>query len=165
MVQSGAKWGLVVDAAQMQPSSFLTGEFRHTLDDRGRVAIPVRFRGRLAPGATISRWLDGCLGLFPQDVWNELATKLQALPVTSTRGREFGRFMSSGAVEVELDRQGRVLIPGYLREYAGIGEGEVVVVGALSRLELWAPSAWEPYRSRIEDEPEALAEHLADLGI
>jgi MraZ protein len=72
--------------------------------------------------------------------------------------------MSSGAVEVELDRQGRVLVPIYLREYAGI-EGDVVVVGALNRLELWAPSAWQPYRAKIEDEPEALAEHLADLGI
>ena len=73
--------------------------------------------------------------------------------------------MSSGAVEVELDKQGRVLVPSYLREYAGITEGEVVVVGALNRLELWAPSAWQPYRAQIEDEPEALAEHLADLGI
>ena len=73
--------------------------------------------------------------------------------------------MSSGAVEVELDRQGRVLVPQYLREYAGIGEGEVVVVGALNRLEIWSPAAWQPYRAKIEDEPEALAEHLADLGI
>jgi len=149
----------------MDRSTFLTGEFRHTLDDRGRVAVPARFRARLAEGATLSRWLDKCLGLFPHDEWNELATKLQALPSTNPRVREFARFMSSGAVEVELDRQGRVLVPGYLRQYAGIGEGEVVVVGALNRLEIWAPSAWEPYRAKIEDEPEALAEHLADLGI
>ena len=73
--------------------------------------------------------------------------------------------MSSGAVEVELDRQGRVLIPGYLREYADLTLSEVVVVGALNRLELWAPTRWQPYRDQIEDEPEALAEHLADLGI
>jgi len=146
-------------------SSFLTGEFRHALDDRGRVAVPARFRARLAEGATLSRWLDRCLGLFPQDEWSELATKLQALPLTNPRAREFARFMSSGAVEVGLDRQGRVLVPSYLREYAGLGEGEVVVVGALNRLEIWAPSAWQPYRSKIEDEPEAMAEHLADLGI
>ncbi len=149
----------------MQPSSFLTGEFRHTLDDRGRVAVPVRFRARLAEGATLARWLDSCLGLFPADEWNALATKLQALPLTNPRAREFARFMSSGAVEVELDRQGRVLVPGYLRDYSGITEGEVVVVGALNRLEIWAPAAWLPYRSKIEDDPEALAEHLADLGI
>jgi len=149
----------------MQPTSFLTGEFRHTLDDRGRVAVPVRFRGRLAEGATLARWLDRCLGLFPADEWNELAAKLRALPLTNPSAREFARFMSSGAVEVELDRQGRVLVPGYLRDYAGITEGEVVVVGALNRLEIWAPAAWLPYRSKIEDQPEALAEHLADLGI
>ncbi|HEX6140411.1 MAG TPA: division/cell wall cluster transcriptional repressor MraZ [Candidatus Limnocylindria bacterium] len=149
----------------MERTPFLTGEFRHTLDDRGRIAVPARFRQRLGQGATLARWLDRCLGLFPQDEWEELAAKLRSLPLTNPRAREFARFMSSGAVEVELDRQGRVLVPGYLREYAGIGDGEVVVVGALNRLELWAPSAWQPYRTRIENEPEALAEHLADLGI
>jgi MraZ protein len=149
----------------MQPSSFLTGEFRHTLDDRSRVAVPVRFRTRLAEGATLARWLDKCLGLFPRDEWEELAAKLRALPITNANAREFGRFMSSGAVDVELDKQGRVLVPGYLREYAGLSEGEVVVVGALNRLEIWSPAAWLPYRARIEDAPEALAEHLADLGI
>jgi MraZ protein len=149
----------------MQPSSFLTGEFRHTLDDRSRVAVPVRFRTRLAQGATLARWLDKCLGLFPHDEWEELAAKLRALPLTNPNAREFARFMSSGAVEVELDKQGRILVPGYLREYAGLSEGEVIVVGALNRLEIWAPAAWLPYRSKIEDEPEALAEHLADLGI
>ena len=149
----------------MDRTSFLTGEFRHALDDRGRVAVPVRFRPRLSQGATLARWLDGCLAIFPADAWEELAEKLQALPTTNAAARQFGRFMSSGAVEVELDKQGRVLVPSYLREYAGIESGEVVVVGALNRLEIWAPSAWQPYRSKIEDEPEALAEHLADLGI
>lgn len=149
----------------MERASFLTGEFRHALDDRGRVAIPVRFRPRLAAGATLARWLDGCLAVFPADAWSELAGKLQALPTTNAAARQFGRFMSSGAVEVELDRQGRLLVPGYLRSYAGLELGELVVVGALNRLEIWAPSRWQPYRSQIEDEPEALAEHLADLGI
>jgi len=149
----------------MQPSAFLTGEFRHTLDDRSRVAVPVRFRTRLAQGATLARWLDRCLGLFPHDEWEELAAKLRALPQTNPNAREFARFMSSGAVEVELDKQGRILVPSYLREYAGLSEGEVIVVGALNRLEIWAPAAWLPYRSRIEDAPEALAEHLAGLGI
>ncbi len=149
----------------MDRASFLTGEFRHALDDRGRVAVPVRFRGRLAQGATLSRWLDGCLAVFPAETWDDLAARIQALPTTNANARQFGRFMSSGAVEVELDRQGRVLVPSYLREYAGLSLGEVVVVGALNRLEIWAPSRWTPYRSQIEGEPEALAEHLADLGI
>jgi MraZ protein len=150
---------------ERERTAFLTGEFRHALDDRGRVAIPARFRTRLGQGATLARWLDGCLAIFPGDAWDELAAKLQALPTTNAAARQFGRFMSSGAVDVELDKQGRVLVPSYLREYAGLEAGEVVVVGALNRLEIWAPSAWQPYRSKIEDEPEVLAEHLADLGI
>ncbi|MCC6618714.1 MAG: division/cell wall cluster transcriptional repressor MraZ [Chloroflexi bacterium] len=149
----------------MDRQSFLTGEFRHALDDRGRIAVPVRFRPRLAQGATLSRWLDGCLAIFPAETWEELAVKLQGLPTTNAAARQFGRFMSSGAVEVELDRQGRVLVPGYLREYAGLNGGEVVVVGALNRLEIWSADKWQPYRTGIEERPEALAEHLADLGI
>jgi MraZ protein len=149
----------------MDRGTFLTGEFRHTLDDRGRVAIPARFRARLERGATLARWLDGCLALFPQDEWEGLASRIAALPLTNARAREFARFMSSGASDVELDRQGRVLVPAYLRTYAGVTEGEVVVVGALNRLEVWAPETWATYRSRIEDQPEALAEHLAELGI
>jgi MraZ protein len=149
----------------MAQTSFLTGEYRHALDDRGRIAIPMRFRGRLAEGATLARWLDRCLGVFPAEEWSVLAEKLRALPMTNPNAREFARFMSSGAVDVELDRQGRLLVPSYLREYAGLTEGEVVVVGALNRLEIWAPSAWQPYRTRIEDAPEELAAHLQDLGI
>ena len=149
----------------MERATFLTGEFRHALDDRGRVAVPVRFRPRLAEGATLARWLDGCLAIFPGPEWDDLATKIRALPLTNPRAREFARFMSSGAVEVDLDRQGRVLVPSYLRQYAAIESGEVVVVGALNRLELWSPARWTPYRSQIEEQPEALAEHLSDLGI
>jgi transcriptional regulator MraZ len=149
----------------LERTPFLTGEYRHALDDRGRIAVPARFRLRLAEGATLTRWLDECLAVFPRDAWAELAEKLRSLPLTSTQAREFARFMASGAVEVELDRQGRLLVPGYLRTYAALQPGEVIVVGVLNRLELWAPSAWEPYRSRIEDAPEALAEQLQDLGI
>lgn len=149
----------------MERTSFLTGEYRHALDDRGRVAVPARFRGRLADGVTLTRWLDSCVAVFPREAWEELAEKLRALPVSSPDARQFGRFMASGAVEVELDRQGRVLVPGFLRAYAGLEPGEVIVVGALNRLEIWSPSAWEPYRSRIEGAPEALAEQLQDLGI
>ncbi len=150
----------------MDRAAAFTGEFRHSLDERGRVAVPIRFRARLAAGATLARWLDGCLGLFPQDEWLSLSEKIAALPVTNSQARAFARFMFSGAVEADLDRQGRILVPGYLREYAGIAPGgEVLVVGAHSRIELWSADAWQGYRSRIEGEPEALAEHLAGLGI
>ena len=150
----------------MDRAAAFTGEFRHSLDERGRVAVPVRHRPRLAAGATLARWLDGCLGLFPQDEWTALSEKIAGLPVTNSQARAFARFMFSGAVETELDRQGRLLVPGYLREYAGLEPGgEVLVVGAHSRIELWSAAAWQGYRSTIESEPEALAEHLAGLGI
>ena len=150
----------------MDRATSFTGEFRHSLDERGRVAIPARFRPRLAAGATLARWLDGCLGLFPQEEWVALSEKIAGLPVTNQPARAFARFMFSGAVETELDRQGRVLVPSYLRDYAGVAAGgDVVVVGAHSRIELWSPQAWESYRSGIEGQPEALAEHLAGLGI
>jgi MraZ protein len=148
----------------MERASFLTGEFRHALDDRGRVAIPIRFRPRLAQAPTLSRWLDGCLAVFPAEEWQALATKLADLSSGDSQARQFARFMGSGAVEVELDRQGRVLVPGYLRDYAGLQVGEVMVVGALNRLEIWSLARWQPYREQIEGQPEALAEHLTDLG-
>ena len=149
----------------MERTSFLTGEYRHTLDDRGRVAVPARFRTRLAEGVTLTRWLDSCVAVFPREAWEELAEKLRGLPLSSADARQFGRFMSSGAVDEELDRQGRVLVPGFLREYGSLQAGEVVVVGSFNHLEIWAPAAWEPYRSKIEEKPETLAEHLQDLGI
>jgi MraZ protein len=149
----------------VERTPFLTGEYRHALDDRGRIAVPARFRTRLSQGATLTRWLDSCIAVYPRDAWAELAEKLRGLPLTSTSAREFARFMSSGAVDVELDKQGRLLVPSFLRSYAGLEPGEVVVVGALNRLEIWTPTAWEPYRARIENAPEALAEQLQDLGI
>jgi MraZ protein len=149
----------------LERTPFLTGEYRHALDDRGRVAVPARFRPRLSAGATITRWLDTCVAVYPRDAWEELADKLRALPLTNAQARQFARFMASGAVDAELDKQGRLLVPQYLRSYAGLETGEVVVVGALNRLEIWTPGAWEPYRGRMEDEPEALAEQLQDLGI
>jgi MraZ protein len=149
----------------VERSAFLTGEYRHALDDRGRVAVPARFRTRLAEGTTLTRWLDSCIAVYPRDAWEELAEKLRALPLTNPQAREFARFMASGAVEAELDKQGRLLVPQYLRQYAALEPGEVVVVGALNRLEIWSAAAWEPYRGRMENAPEALAEQLQDLGI
>jgi MraZ protein len=149
----------------VERTGFLIGEYRHALDDRGRVAVPSRFRQRLSGGATITRWLDACVAVYPRDAWEELAEKLRALPLSNPQAREFARFMASGAVDAELDKQGRLLVPQYLRTYAGLETGEVVVVGALNHLEIWSASALDPYRGRMEDQPEAVAEKLQDLGI
>jgi MraZ protein len=140
-----------------------TGEYRHTVDEKGRVAVPARFRAQLAGGAFVSRWIDGCLGIFPRTDWDALAARVASLPVTDPGARVFGRFLFGGAIEAELDRQGRVLLPSYLRDWAGL-EGEAVVVGARDHAEIWAPARWDEVRRELDD-PTKLAARLADLGI
>ena len=140
-----------------------TGEYRHTIDEKGRLAIPARFRPDLAPGATVSKWIDGCAALFPKADWDVLAAKTAALPVTDQGSRTFQRFLFGAAFEVALDRQGRFVLPAVLRDYAGL-EAEVMVVGARDHLEFWSPKAWKKYSEQM-DRPEVLAEHLQGLGI
>lgn len=140
-----------------------TGEYRHTVDEKGRLAVPARFRAELAQGAQVSKWIDGCAALFPKADWDVLAEKTAALPVTDQGSRTFQRFLFGAAFEVVLDRQGRFVLPGVLREFAEL-ESEVVVVGARNRLEFWSPKKWRQYSKQM-DQPEVLAEHLQGLGI
>jgi len=140
-----------------------TGEYRHTVDDKGRLAVPVRFRAELAQGAVVSKWIDGCLALFPRAAWDELAEKTAALPVTDQGARTFQRFLFGTAFDIELDRQGRLVVPAVLRTFAGL-ESEVVVVGSRNHLEFWSPASWQQYSAQM-DQPEVLAEHLQGLGI
>ena len=140
-----------------------TGEYRHTVDAKGRVAIPARFRARLDGGAYVSRWIDGCLGLFPRSEFEDLAASVAAKPVTDAGARTFSRFVFSGAFEVDLDGQGRVVVPTGLREWAGL-EGDAVVVGSRDHIELWAPVRWAEYSAAMTS-PDVLAEHLQGLGI
>lgn len=141
-----------------------TGEYRHSVDAKGRIAVPARFRARLEDGAFVSRWLDACLAIWSRDAWERLAGKVAALPTVENAGaRAFSRFVFASAIEVDFDAQGRFVLPAYLRESAGL-EGEAVVVGSLDHAEIWAPARWDDYRRALE-EPEALAAHLAGLGI
>lgn len=140
-----------------------TGEYRHSVDDKGRIAVPARFRAQLAGGAYVSRWIDGCLAIFPAAAWDELAAKVAGLPIADPGSRAFARFLFGGAVEAELDRQGRILVPAYLREWAGLGT-EAVVLGARDHAEIWAPERWEAVRRELTD-PAALADRLEGLGI
>jgi len=141
-----------------------TGEYRHTVDAKGRLAVPSKFRAQLAGGAVVSRWLDFCLAIWPRDGWERLASKVAALPIVENPGaRAFSRFVFASAVEIEFDAQGRFVLPAYLREAAGL-EGEAAVVGSLDHAEIWTPVRWDDYRKALEA-PDALAQHLAGLGI
>lgn len=140
-----------------------TGEYRHSVDDKGRVAVPVRFRPDLAGRAFVSKWLDTCLAIHPGAAWDALAAKVSTLPITDASSRVFSRYLFGAAFEIEIDRQGRVVIPSVLREFAGL-DSDVVVVGSRDHLELWSPQRWDDYSRRMDD-PEVLAQHLQGLGI
>jgi MraZ protein len=143
--------------------SVFTGEYRHAVDDKGRIAVPARFRAQLDGGAVVARWLDTCLAIFPKAAWEELAAKVGSLPMTDPNARLLQRQLFAGAFETELDRQGRVLVPQGLRSFAGL-EGDALVLGSRDHAEIWAPDRWTAY-SRSLDDPEAFAQAIAGLGI
>ncbi len=140
------------------------GEYSHNLDDKGRLAIPKKFRGDLSKGAVVTRGLDSCLFLYTKKEWAKLAEKLAALPFAQANTRAFARLMLAGAMDVEVDKQGRVVLPEYLRQYAGIAKS-VVVAGLYSRLELWDEPKWSEYKKRTESESNQIAEQMASLGV
>ncbi len=140
------------------------GEYQHLIDEKGRLAVPVKFRKRVGSGAVVTRGLDGCLFVFPMDEWTKLAEKLSSLPLSQSNSRAFARLMLAGAMDVEIDRQGRVVIPEYLRHYAKLGK-DVVVAGLYSRIEIWDRAAWEKYKARTEKDSNDIAEKMGELGI
>ncbi|MBI3751322.1 MAG: division/cell wall cluster transcriptional repressor MraZ [Chloroflexi bacterium] len=140
-----------------------TGEYRHTVDDKGRLAIPARFRAQLESGAFVSRWIDGCLAIHTKAGWDRLDTTVSGLAITDARARLFQRQIFGGALEAELDRQGRILLPAYLRDEAGLA-AEAVIVGVRDHAEIWAPDRWAEYRRPMAD-PQAFADAIAGLGI
>ncbi len=142
----------------------LLGEYQHNLDTKGRMAVPAKFREKLSAGAIITRGIDNCLFIFANAEWEELAKKLMALPLAQANSRAFVRLMLAGASDVELDHQGRILIPDYLRKYAGLKK-EVVVAGLYNRIEIWDGKSWEAYKTKTENSSEAIAEKLGELGI
>lgn len=140
------------------------GEHKHTIDDKGRLAIPVRFRNQLASGAVVTRGLDKCLFLYPMTEWEEMAKKLAALPLTQANARAFVRLMLAGAMDVDMDKQGRVVLPAYLRQYANL-KNTTVVAGLYNRVEIWDEEAWKKYQADTEKESIDIAEKLSQLGI
>lgn len=140
------------------------GEYHHSLDEKGRLQIPVKFRRDLQKGAVVTRGLDNCLFIYTEAEWNILATKLARLPISQAKSRAFSRLMLAGAMELEIDKQGRVVLPEYLRIFGGLKKS-VVIAGLYNRLELWHKDTWEKYRTGTERQSGDIAEALGELGV
>lgn len=140
-----------------------TGEYRHSVDSKGRVAIPARFRLQLEEGAVVVRWVDGCAAIFPRAAFDSLASKVSVLPLGDEKARAVSRFLSSSAFEVERDSQGRIVLPAAIRAWAGL-DTDAVVVGAWEHVEIWAPDRWATFQKGL-DSADALAGQLNGLGL
>lgn len=140
------------------------GEYSHSIDEKGRVMLPKKFQMELLEGAVVTRGLDACLFLYSRKEWEKLATRIAALPISKSGSRAFSRHMLAGAMDVELDKQGRVVLPEYLRQYAAMKK-DVVIAGLYNRLELWDKSAWKKYKEATEKESSEVAEQLGELGV
>jgi len=140
------------------------GEYQHSIDEKGRLAMPVKFRAKMAGGAVVTKGLDNCLSVYTNEEWEILAEKLASLPLTQAASRAFARMMLAGATQVTIDKQGRINVPAYLREYAGLS-GTVVVAGLFKYVELWSQKNWQEYKNKTESDSSAIAEELANLGV
>lgn len=143
-------------------TSMFMGEYYHTIDPKGRLIIPTKFRELLGEKFVMTKGLDGCLSIYPQKEWEIFEGKLSALPYTDQRARTFSRFFISGACDCEIDKQGRILVPGPLREFAHL-EKDVVLAGSLTRIEVWNKETWDSMKAF--DDMEQLAQEMQEMGI
>lgn len=142
----------------------LIGEYIHTQDEKKRISLPAKFRKELGKKVVITRGLDNCLFMFTIKSWEVVAEKLGSLSMGASDTRGFNRFMLAGAVELEIDSNGRILIPEFLRDYAGLTRN-VVFAGVHSRVELWNEDKWREYQSKILKSADTLAEKLGEIGV
>lgn len=140
------------------------GEYIHTIDQKKRLSIPVKFRDLLGKRVVITRGLDNCLFLYSQKEWEKLAKRLSQLPISQSDVRGFVRMMLAGAMEVNVDSLGRILVPEYLKRYASLGK-RVVIAGLYNRIEIWDEKKWKEYQKKTEKEVGDMAERLKELGV
>ncbi|HET7580920.1 MAG TPA: division/cell wall cluster transcriptional repressor MraZ [Bacillales bacterium] len=140
------------------------GEYQHNIDQKGRIIIPARFREELGDSFVLTRGLDQCVFGYPLDEWKQLEQKLKALPFTKKDARAFTRFFFSGAVECELDKQGRVNVASPLKQYGKL-EKECVIIGVSNRIELWSKPVWEQYYAESEESFSEISESLMDFDL
>ena len=140
------------------------GEYSYTIDQKKRLAVPAKFRKDLGKKAIITRGIDNCLVIYTAKEWEKVVERLENLPTSQVDARSFVRIMLSGAVEAELDKLGRVLIPDYLKEYAGLKK-EIAILGISNKIEVWDSAKWQAYKQKTESEVGDMAERLKELGI
>ncbi|MCI5612913.1 MAG: division/cell wall cluster transcriptional repressor MraZ [Agathobacter sp.] len=138
------------------------GEYNHSIDQKGRLIVPSKFREQLGNEFVVTKGLDGCLFVYSNEEWQRIEEKFREIPLTTKDARKFSRFFFAGAATCEVDKQGRILLPSNLREYAAI-EKEVVSVGVLSRVEIWSKDRWS--ENGDYDDMDEIAEHMAELGL
>ncbi len=140
------------------------GEYNHTLDDKGRLAIPAKFRAILKKGAVVTKGLDNCLFLYTKEQWGKIAARFAALPISQAKSRAFARHLLAGAMDLEFDNQGRITLPEYLRQFSTLKK-KVIIAGLYNHLEIWDEANWQAYKLETEKNSNAIAEELGDLGI
>jgi MraZ protein len=140
------------------------GEFTHTLDDKKRLSLPSKFRKELGKKVIITHGLDNCLFMFTLSQWNKIAEQLGNMSFGNADSRGFNRIMLGGAVEIEVDTAGRILIPDFLRQYAGVTTGKLVFTGVHTRIEIWEEKKWKSYKEKILKQADSLASKLSDIG-
>ena len=138
------------------------GEYNHTIDAKGRLIVPSKFRKTLGDTFVVTKGLDGCLFVYDNEEWGVFEEKLKSLPITNKEARQFVRFFLAGAAEVEVDKQGRILVPNVLREFAELNK-DVVLIGVASRIEIWSKEKWMENNSC--DDMDDIAEQMSDLGL
>lgn len=139
------------------------GEYSHTIDAKGRIIVPAKFRESLGDNIVVTKGLDNCLFVYTSEDWRKFEEKLRTLPLTNKDARKFTRFFLAGAAEMEIDKQGRILIPSVLREFAAL-EKDVVLVSVGSRIEIWDKARWNESISIYDDDMEEVAENMDSLG-
>ncbi|HEY0964502.1 MAG TPA: division/cell wall cluster transcriptional repressor MraZ [Candidatus Paceibacterota bacterium] len=142
----------------------LIGEYKHTLDPKKRLSLPSKWRRELGSTLVVTRGLDNCLFVYPLHEWEKITAKIGELPLGQADTRSFNRFFLSGATEVEVDSVGRILVPDFLKEFGKL-ESSVVLAGIHNRIEIWDEKRWETYKRSIEEQADALAEKLGEIGV
>ncbi|NLK21423.1 MAG: division/cell wall cluster transcriptional repressor MraZ [Epulopiscium sp.] len=140
------------------------GEYQHTIDAKGRLIVPSKFRDELGDTFVVTKGLDNCLFVYPYLEWKVFEEKLNALPLTNSNARKFVRFFLAGAIECTIDKQGRILIPNNLRSYCKL-EKDVIFIGVTNRVEIWSKDNWEAYNNDEDFDANDLAENMQELGI